>query len=167
MHTPKTFNILTSEYLIIAIIICIITLSFLIDLPRRNPQAFFNLAFIVLIWYLVNISNIVYKCIKNIYSVKLIHIFGFMATLFMVYGFVYYSLYNLDSKSFNGTILLDRSKSLEFGTYFDMIYFTMSTFSTAGFGDITPVSRLARGIVMTQFITGFTLVAILLGRSVD
>jgi len=163
----KNYNILTSEYLIIAIIICIITLSFLIDLPRRNSQAFFNLAFIVLIWYLVNIANIVHKCINNIYSVKLRHILGFMVTLFIVYGFVYYALYNLNPKSFNGPILLDSKKTLEFGTYFDMIYFTMSTFSTAGFGDITPVSRLARGIVMTQFIVGFALVAILLGRAVD
>jgi hypothetical protein len=163
----KYFNILTSEYLIIAIIICIITLSFLVELPRRNPRAFFYLVLAVLGWYLGNIANIAHKCVNNIYAVKLRHIFGFMLTLFLVYGFAYYSLYNLDAASFNGPILLDRSKSLEFGTYFDMIYFTMSTFSTAGFGDITPVSRLARGIVMSQFIAGFTLVAILLGRVVD
>ena len=166
-NTSKKYNILTSEYLIIAIIVSIITLSFLIELPRRNPQAFFNLSFVVLIWYLVNICNIIYKCVNNIYSVKLMHIFGFMITLFLVYGFVYYALFNLDPTSFNGTILLDKDKPLEFGTYFDMIYFTMSTFSTAGFGDITPFSRTARGIVMTQFIVGFALVAILLGRAVD
>ena len=128
---------------------------------------FFYLALAVLGWYLGNIANIAHKCVNNIYAVKLRHIFGFMLILFLVYGFVYYSLFNLDSESFAGAILLDKDKALEFGTYFDMIYFTMSTFSTAGFGDITPVSRLARGIVMTQFIAGFTLVAILLGRVAD
>lgn len=163
----KPYNLLTSEYLLTAIIICIITLSFLIELPRRNPHVFFYLAIGVLGWFLGNIGNIAYKCVNNIYAVKLRHIFGFILTLFLVYGFAYYSLFNLDANAFNGPILLDRTKALEFGTYFDMIYFTMSTFSTAGFGDITPVSRLARGIVMSQFIAGFTLVAILLGRVVD
>lgn len=166
-NITKNYNILTSEYLIIAIIVCIITLSFFIELPRRNPQAFFNLSFVVLMWYLLNIFNIIQKSVNNIYSVKLGHIFGFIITLFLVYGFVYYALFNLKPNSFNGTILLDRDKPLEFGTYFDMIYFTMSTFSTVGFGDITPASRLARGIVMTQFVVGFALVAILLSPAVN
>ena len=162
-----TYNLLTSEYLLIAIIICIITLSFLVELPRRNPQVFFYLAVGVLGWLLANIANIAYKCVNNIYSVKLRHIFGFILCLFLVYGFVYYSLFNLDEQAFTGSLKLDREAPLEFGTYFDMIYFTMSVFSTAGFGDITPVSRLARGIVMTQFVAGFTLVAVLLGRVAD
>ena len=163
----QPYNLLTSEYLLIAIIICIITLSFLVELPRRNPRIFFYLALGVLGWFLANIANIAYKCVNNVYSVKLRHIFGFILSLFLVYGFVYYSLFNLDEKAFTGSLKLDKEAPLEFGTYFDMIYFTMSTFSTAGFGDITPVSRLARGIVMTQFAVGFALVAILLGRAVD
>jgi hypothetical protein len=162
-----TYNLLTSEYLLIAIIICIITLSFLAELPRRNPRTFFYLALGVLGWFLGNIANIAYKCVNNVYSVKLRHIFGFIMSLFLVYGFVYYSLFNLDEQAFTGSLKLDREAPLEFGTYFDMIYFTMSVFSTAGFGDITPVSRLARGIVMTQFVAGFTLVGVLLSRVAD
>ena len=34
----------------------------------------------------------------------------------------------------------------------DALYFTTSTFATVGFGDITPVSQLARGVVSVQMI---------------
>jgi voltage-gated potassium channel len=34
----------------------------------------------------------------------------------------------------------------------DALYFTTSTFATVGFGDITPVSRLARAVVSVQMI---------------
>ena len=160
----QEYNLLTSEYIIIAIIICVILLSILINLPIDNPHAFFNLSLAILGWYLANIVNIVYKTTNNIYSVKLRHIIGFIVTLFLVYGFVYYALFNLDETAFSGNLRIDRSQPLSFATYYDMIYFTMSTFSTAGFGDITPLSRVARSIVMTQFIVGFILVGVLLSR---
>ena len=34
----------------------------------------------------------------------------------------------------------------------DALYFTTSTFATVGFGDITPVSQLARAVVSVQMI---------------
>ena len=160
----QEYNLLTSEYIIIAIIICVILLSVLIKLPIYNPHAFFNLSLAILGLYLANIVIIVYKTTNNIYSVKLRHIIGFIVTLFLVYGFVYYALFNLDEKAFSGNLRIDRSQPLSFATYYDMIYFTMSTFSTAGFGDIKPQSRVARSIVMTQFIAGFILVGVLLSR---
>ena len=36
----------------------------------------------------------------------------------------------------------------------DALYFTTATFATVGFGDISPVSELARGIVSVQMIVG-------------
>jgi hypothetical protein len=36
----------------------------------------------------------------------------------------------------------------------DALYFTTVTFATVGFGDITPVSQLARGVVTVQMIAG-------------
>jgi hypothetical protein len=160
----KEYNLLTSEYIMIAIIISIITLSVIIKLPITNPKAFFYLSICVLVWYLANIANILYKTSYNVYSVKLRHIIGFICTMFLVYGFTYYALFNLDDKSFTGNLRIDRDQPLSFATYYDMIYFTMSVFSTAGFGDITPLSRVARSIVMTQFIAGFVLVGVLLSR---
>ena len=46
----------------------------------------------------------------------------------------------------------------------DALYFTTVTFATVGFGDITPVSQLARAVVTVQMIAG--LGALVLGAKV-
>ncbi|MGE0300719.1 potassium channel family protein [Pseudonocardia sp.] len=42
----------------------------------------------------------------------------------------------------------------------DALYFTMTVFSTIGFGDITPVTEPARIIVMTQMVIGLLAVGV-------
>jgi hypothetical protein len=42
----------------------------------------------------------------------------------------------------------------------DALYFTMTVFSTIGFGDITPVTEAARVIVMTQMVIGLLAVGV-------
>jgi hypothetical protein len=42
----------------------------------------------------------------------------------------------------------------------DALYFTMTVFSTVGFGDITPVSQAARIVVMTQMVMGLIAVGV-------
>ena len=55
---------------------------------------------------------------------------------------------------------------LESGSYsepmtrFDALYFTMTTFATVGFGDITPVSLPARFVTLLQMIGGLILVGV-------
>lgn len=43
----------------------------------------------------------------------------------------------------------------------DGLYFTMTTFSTVGFGDIAPVTELARVIVTIQMVVGLLAVGVL------
>lgn len=45
-------------------------------------------------------------------------------------------------------------------TRFDAIYFTMTTFATVGFGDITPVSFSARFATLVQIIGGLILIGV-------
>jgi voltage-gated potassium channel len=42
----------------------------------------------------------------------------------------------------------------------DALYFTMTVFTTVGFGDITPATEVARIIVMTQMVVGLLTVGI-------
>ncbi|WP_433505707.1 potassium channel family protein [Pseudonocardia halophobica] len=42
----------------------------------------------------------------------------------------------------------------------DALYFTMTVFATVGFGDITPVSEVARIVVTTQMVTGLLAVGV-------
>jgi voltage-gated potassium channel Kch len=46
-------------------------------------------------------------------------------------------------------------------TRVDSLYFTITTFATVGFGDITAVSQAARGVAMTQMVLGLVLVGLI------
>ena len=50
---------------------------------------------------------------------------------------------------------------------FDAFYFSFSTLTTVGYGDITPVSRLARMLAMMEAITGVFYMALLISRLVS
>ena len=52
-------------------------------------------------------------------------------------------------------------------TNFNALYFSFSTLSTVGFGDITPVSKGARMLAFMEAITGMFYVAILISRLVS
>jgi voltage-gated potassium channel len=55
---------------------------------------------------------------------------------------------------------LDPGSYSEPMTRFDAMYFTMTTFATVGFGDITPVSVPARFVTLLQMIGGLVLVGV-------
>jgi hypothetical protein len=52
------------------------------------------------------------------------------------------------------------------GDMASMLYFSLVTITTLGFGDITPASRLARVLVGLQAATGLMYVAVFIGRAV-
>jgi hypothetical protein len=50
---------------------------------------------------------------------------------------------------------------------FNAFYFSFITLSTVGYGDITPVSRIARWLAATEAMTGLLYVAVLIARLVS
>ena len=50
---------------------------------------------------------------------------------------------------------------------FNAFYFSFVTLSTVGYGDITPVSRVARMLAITEAMTGLLYVAVLIARLVS
>jgi len=48
--------------------------------------------------------------------------------------------------------------------YADALYLSVTVLTSTGFGDITPLTRAARGICMIEQITGALFVAILIAR---
>jgi hypothetical protein len=50
---------------------------------------------------------------------------------------------------------------------FNAFYFSFSTLTTLGFGDITPVSKVARTLSIMETVTGTLYVAILISRLVS
>jgi hypothetical protein len=49
-------------------------------------------------------------------------------------------------------------------TWFEFVYFSMSTLSTTGFGDVVPVSSAARAAVTIEQFVGVLYVAVVISR---
>ena len=68
----------------------------------------------------------------------------------IVYGYIYYNIRGNDNFSgldFQSTFT---NSSLRKSTFIDCLYFSFTTTSTVGYGDISPKSQLSRIIVMTH-----------------
>jgi hypothetical protein len=50
---------------------------------------------------------------------------------------------------------------------FNAFYFSFITLSTVGYGDITPLSRIARWLAAMEAMTGLLYVAVLIARLVS
>jgi voltage-gated potassium channel len=65
---------------------------------------------------------------------------------------------------FSGLIYqVEHSINAKFGTFLDAVYFSVSTISTAGLGDITPISETGRFLTILMVLTGLVLIPWQLG----
>jgi amino acid transporter len=81
----------------------------------------------------------------------------------LTWGIVYVVLYQLDPQAFNFGSATPPTMQDVFPT---LIYFSMTTLSTIGFGDITPMTLQARYLAVSEGITGQLYLAILVARLV-
>ncbi len=79
-------------------------------------------------------------------------------------GMIYIVIYDLHPNSFVFSAGAPNSQQTAMPI---LIYFSLTTLSTIGFGDITPVTLLARYIAVTEGITGQFYLAILVARLVS
>lgn len=69
---------------------------------------------------------------------------------FVLFATTYYLMENAEPKSFSEPL-----------TRLDSLYFTVTTFATVGFGDITAVSQAARVVTTIQMVLGLVLVGLI------
>jgi len=85
----------------------------------------------------------------------------------LTWGFFYLLLFQLGPDAFNfGQQVGGLTVENEPFVLPTLVYFSLTTLSTVGFGDITPVSMLARYAAVTEAITGQFYLAILVARLV-
>ncbi|MGK7950359.1 MAG: potassium channel family protein [Xenococcaceae cyanobacterium] len=120
---------------------------------------------IILVIYSLFVFAAIVTLNRTIFSVKKVNgdtIKGGIAVFFLigtVWALLYNIVYFLDANAF--------SKSIEAINLFDsMFYFSFTTLTTLGYGDITPVSDLARALANLEAITGMMYPAIFIARLV-
>ena len=81
----------------------------------------------------------------------------------LLWAFAYQLVDRLVPDSFAFTVGPSSSRSL---VGFNSLYFSITTLATSGYGDIVPVSGLARMLAMTESVAGLLYVALLIARLV-
>ena len=168
------YHFLFNSKILTTIIVQIILFILLIDLPRLNKKAFIAVACVIMFYLWVNIILLIYKILSgHKIHIHIKNVLLMLLVLTLSYSLMYYALYNYDKNSFSGS--LDKIYNKEnddqtgitgsFIRFFDMIYFTITTMFTGSFGDIIPRTRIARLVVISQFIISVVIISILLVKA--
>ena len=87
---------------------------------------------------------------------------GFPLTL-LIWTMAYWLVYYLTPEAFAFNTATGTKQTME---GFNAFYFSLITLSTVGYGDITPVSKVARMLAAMEAMTGLLYVAVLIARLV-
>lgn len=124
----------------------VLTLYFIIPVGGFNDEnpaaAWIRLAFILLVFFgvlVLQVKAIVAARLPQLRAAETV--VETILTFLCLFALLYLSLSVTDSSSFSERL-----------TRTDALYFTTSTFATVGFGDIAPVSQLARALVSVQIV---------------
>lgn len=126
---------------------------------KAFPFGYFILVFALLKTTLIALATFknLSKLVKNCYSFeRLFLVFGLIISVTIISFAIDYScLFEYNELAFSG-ILKGPSSYLEKLPNF--IYFSVTTFATVGFGDIVPVSGIARVLVLLEIFLSFLII---------
>jgi len=121
--------------------------------------------FLLMFFYIYTITRI-FKLITKTIVVTRDTVFAALS-IYMLIGVAYANAYSLVELTAPGSFTAISPLQLDNGlNYIDMTYFSFTTLTTSGFGDIIPVNNHARSIVILEEITGVLYLAVLVARLV-
>jgi voltage-gated potassium channel len=129
------------------------------------------LAYCVLqVTFLCYIMRIVYQRLLSVRTVNQEVIYASIA-LYLLFGIcltlIYYAILILEPSAFGGKIILDTSDAHSVSQVLqDLIYFSLVTQTTLGYGDLSPTLDSARIIATFQAILGQLYIAVVVARLV-
>ncbi len=84
------------------------------------------------------------------------------ASAYLLIGVLWAFLYALVDHYYSSSFALFGGQTAP--TFYDFVYFSFTVLTSTGFGDLTPLSRQARGICMVEQIIGSLFLAVLIAR---
>jgi len=123
--------------------------------------AFLGYAIVVLVLFIFASRQVTLNVVSASLCVYLL--------LGLVWAVIYSTIYSLDPGAFRWTVLgTGPPETLHFGKgkSITVLYFSFTTLTTLGYGDIVPISPLARALTSIEAITGQLYLAVLVARLV-
>jgi len=132
--------------------------------PNMTPHAFsLSLALLFMIFILAHLLHFVVRA-PRVDSEVLCAAVAIYLLMGITWSFAYMLAARLVPDSFAFSMKNDPTRAM---AGFDALYFSFTTMSTGSYGDITPVSNVARLLATLQQIAGVFFVAILISRLVS
>jgi hypothetical protein len=118
-----------------------------------------------LILYFILLAFVISKHIFNNTKISIHKIMG-SVILYLIIGMVFAYIFSIIEMFANGSFLMAQRRPDE--TYESkFVYYSFITLTTTGYGDITPVSTIARSITVIEALIGQLFPAILIARLVS
>ncbi len=141
------------EKKIVHVCICSIILSaFLIVIPQNFFIVMLVMAILLYFSFLINVIKLIYNRKKIVEESK-------YPTVFLIINVYLSNIIVLTLIAWIIQLLNDGSFN-KMQSYFDAFYYTLITFSTVGYGDITPLTVLAKIISMVMIASNFLLLLV-------
>ena len=123
----------------------------------QTVAAMVFLAYIVahFLWFILHTPHVTGEVLCSAVATYLL--------LAMLWAFAYAIVSHIDSGAFAFNVKADPHPSM---ARFQALYFSFCTLTTVGYGDIAPVSNVARTLAMAESTTGMFFVTILIARLV-
>lgn len=149
-----------SKPLIVIIGVTVLYLIMMTVISHKNfPFDYFILIFAFIKTYFIALITFKHlsKLVKNCYSFdRLFLVFGLIILVTLLsFAIDYTCLYESQESSFTGTLNSSYSYIAKIPDFF---YFSVTTFATVGYGDIVPVSSIARILVILEISLSFLII---------
>jgi hypothetical protein len=153
----------TQRIWLLAFLIILLIASASLDIFLGDSAITRTILFSVLLVILVHASVTVLTFVLEEGKVGAEHIYGAICAyvfIAMAFGTIDYILESLEPGSFSGVHVLAASDR----GWWQFFYFSFTTLSTVGYGDIVPVTMRARSFVIIEQLVAVFYVAILIAR---
>ena len=145
----------------VALAIVALTLHWL-HLVETHPIMFRVLSLIYIIFLTYTIGAVLhYLLVKGPVTADKLH--GALAAFIML-AFLWAFLYTLLEDIFPHSFSIGNGDTDKSNLFYVLLYFSFTTLTTVGFGDITPITHQARSLVIIEQLIGVFFVAVLIAR---